>query len=189
MASQSLEDLVSFQNRIYSANAFLRRWRPCPKRNAAGLIPQPERLLEVSGQITRVGISDEALAGFVTSGGGVLRVPASGPAAARARFGRFGACVAAGGQKPPAPAAGPSSTGGLLGPMMAWLSRFRVMVYFHPARGRDRGGRGADLLFRHRAGPAAGTGSLSRIIETPPTEIYAATGERIMIIVDVRACR
>jgi len=34
----------------------------------AGLIAQPDRLLEVSGQITRVGISDEALGGFVDLG-------------------------------------------------------------------------------------------------------------------------
>ena len=31
-------------------------------------MPQPERLLEVSGQIARVGLSDEALAGFVDIG-------------------------------------------------------------------------------------------------------------------------
>jgi hypothetical protein len=68
MASQSLEDLVSFQNRIYSAERFFAALASLPEEERRGLIAQPERLLEVSGQITRVGISDEALAGFVDVG-------------------------------------------------------------------------------------------------------------------------
>ena len=43
-------------------------WPPWRKTSAAALVPQPERLLEVSGQIARVGLSDEALAGFVDIG-------------------------------------------------------------------------------------------------------------------------
>lgn len=68
MASQSLEDLASFQNRIYPAERFFAALAALPEEDRRGLIPQPERLLDVSGQITRVGISDEALAGFVDVG-------------------------------------------------------------------------------------------------------------------------
>jgi hypothetical protein len=68
MASQSLEELASFQNRIYPADRFFAALASLPEEERHGLISQPERLLEVSGQITRVGISDEALAGFVDVG-------------------------------------------------------------------------------------------------------------------------
>jgi hypothetical protein len=68
MASQSLEELPSFQNRIYSAERFFAALASLPEEDRRGLIPQPERLLEVSEQITRVGISDEALAGFIDIG-------------------------------------------------------------------------------------------------------------------------
>jgi hypothetical protein len=67
-ASHSLESLVSFQNRIYSAERFFAALASLPEEDRRGLIPQPERLLEVSGQITRVGISDEVLAGFIDVG-------------------------------------------------------------------------------------------------------------------------
>ncbi len=68
MASQSLEDLASFQNRIYPAERFFAALASLPEEDRRGLISQPERLLEVSGQVTRVGISDEAVAGFVDVG-------------------------------------------------------------------------------------------------------------------------
>lgn len=68
MATQSLENLPSFQNRIYPADRFFAALASLPEEERRGLIPQPERLLEVSGQITRVGLSDEALAGFVDIG-------------------------------------------------------------------------------------------------------------------------
>lgn len=67
-ASQSLEDLPSFQNRIYTAERFFAALSALTEEERRGLIAQPERLLEVSGQITRVGFSDEALAGFVDVG-------------------------------------------------------------------------------------------------------------------------
>lgn len=67
-ASQSLEDLASFQNRIYTAERFFAALSALTEEERRGLIAQPERLLEVSGQITRVGLSDEALAGFVDVG-------------------------------------------------------------------------------------------------------------------------
>jgi hypothetical protein len=68
MTSQSLEDLASFQNRIYPAERFFAVLASLPEEDRRGLIAQPERLLDVSGQITRVGISDEALSGFVDMG-------------------------------------------------------------------------------------------------------------------------
>ena len=68
MASQSLEGLASFQNRIYPAERFFAALASLPEEDRRGLIAQPDRLLEVSGQITRVGISDEALGGFVDLG-------------------------------------------------------------------------------------------------------------------------
>jgi len=67
-ASQALEDLASFQNRIYTAERFFAALSALTEEERRGLIAQPERLLEVSGQITRVGLSDEALAGFVDVG-------------------------------------------------------------------------------------------------------------------------
>jgi hypothetical protein len=68
MTSQSLEDMTGFQNRIYPAERFFAVLASLPEEDRRGLIAQPERLLDVSGQITRVGISDEALSGFVDMG-------------------------------------------------------------------------------------------------------------------------
>jgi hypothetical protein len=68
MASRSLEDIAGFQNRIYTADRFFAAMASLTEEDRRGLIAQPDRLLDVSGQITRVGISDEALAGFVDVG-------------------------------------------------------------------------------------------------------------------------
>jgi hypothetical protein len=68
MASQPLENLTSFQNRIYPADRFFAALASLPEEDRRSLISQPERLLDISGQITRVGISDEALGGFVDIG-------------------------------------------------------------------------------------------------------------------------
>ena len=66
--------------------------------------------------------------------------------------------------------------------MMAWLSRFRVMVYsILLAAGIGAAGVLIFFFVIVRDLPRV-PDPLSRIIETPPTEIYAATGERIMII-------
>ena len=67
-ASRSLEDLSSFQNRIYPAERFFAVLASLPAEVQRSLIAQPERLLEMSGQITRVGISDESAAGLVEIG-------------------------------------------------------------------------------------------------------------------------
>ena len=66
--SRSLEDLSNFQNRIYPAERFFAVLASLPADVQRSLIAQPERLLEISGQITRVGISDESAAGLVEIG-------------------------------------------------------------------------------------------------------------------------
>ena len=67
-ASQTLENMPGFQGRIYAADRFFAALASLAEDERRGLVPQPERLLEVSGQIARVGLSDEALAGFVDIG-------------------------------------------------------------------------------------------------------------------------
>ena len=67
-ASRSLEDLSNFQHRIYPAERFFAVLASLPADVQRSLIAQPERLLEISGQITRVGISDESAAGLVEIG-------------------------------------------------------------------------------------------------------------------------
>lgn len=67
-AGRSLVDLSNFQNRIYPAERFFAVLASLPADVQRSLIPQPERLLEISGQITRVGISDESAAGLVEIG-------------------------------------------------------------------------------------------------------------------------
>ncbi len=67
-AGRSLDDLPDFQNRIYPAERFFTALASLPEEVQRGLIAQPERLLEVSGRISRVGISDEAVSGRVDVG-------------------------------------------------------------------------------------------------------------------------
>jgi hypothetical protein len=67
-ANQTLENIAGFQGRIYAAERFFAALASLAEDERRGLVPQPERLLEVSGRITRVGLSDEALAGFVDIG-------------------------------------------------------------------------------------------------------------------------
>jgi hypothetical protein len=67
-ASRSLEDLSGFKDRIYPAERFFAAMASLPADVQRSLIPQPERLLEVPGKITRVGISDESAAGLVEIG-------------------------------------------------------------------------------------------------------------------------
>ncbi len=66
--SQTLEQMPGFQGRIYTAERFFAALASLSEDERRALVPQPERLLEVSGQIVRVGLSDEALAGFVDIG-------------------------------------------------------------------------------------------------------------------------
>jgi hypothetical protein len=67
-AGRSLEDFADFQDRIYPAERFFAALASLPEEVQNGLIPQPERLLDFSGRITRVGISDEAVSGRVEVG-------------------------------------------------------------------------------------------------------------------------
>jgi hypothetical protein len=66
--TQSLEALPGFTGRIYAAERFFAVLAAFPDDTRRSLVPQPERLLELSGQITRVGISDQAVSGFVEIG-------------------------------------------------------------------------------------------------------------------------
>jgi hypothetical protein len=64
----SLEDLPTFENRIYPADRFFRAMEALPEEDLRSVISQPERLLSVPGHIVRVGISDEAVSGFIELG-------------------------------------------------------------------------------------------------------------------------
>lgn len=66
--NQGIEELPGFQNRIYTADRFFNALSALQEDERRALVSQPERLLEVSGQITRVGVSDEALSGYVDLG-------------------------------------------------------------------------------------------------------------------------
>jgi hypothetical protein len=68
VSSQTLEQIPGFQGRIYTADRFFSALSSLDEDERRGVVPQPERLLEVSGKITRVGLSDEALAGLVDIG-------------------------------------------------------------------------------------------------------------------------
>jgi hypothetical protein len=67
-AGRTLDDLPDFRNRIYPAERFFTALASLPEEVQRGLISQPERLLAVSGQITRVGVSDESFSGRVDVG-------------------------------------------------------------------------------------------------------------------------
>jgi len=64
----SLEDLPTFENRIYPADRFFRAMESLPEEDIRSVISQPERLLGVPGRIVRVGISDEAASGYIELG-------------------------------------------------------------------------------------------------------------------------
>ena len=63
-----LEDLPNFKNRIYLADRFFEALDSLPEEVRRGIISHPERFLAISGSITRVGISDEAVSGFIELG-------------------------------------------------------------------------------------------------------------------------
>jgi len=66
--AESLDQIPIFKNRIYSADQFFNALQAFPEEVRRGIVPHPETLLEVSGQIVRVGISDETLSGFIELG-------------------------------------------------------------------------------------------------------------------------
>lgn len=63
-----LEDLDSFKNRIYPADSFFEALVSLPEDVRRNVVSQPERFLRISGKITRVGISDETVSGFIDLG-------------------------------------------------------------------------------------------------------------------------
>ncbi|MCU0560153.1 MAG: hypothetical protein MUD16_08155 [Desulfobacterales bacterium] len=67
-AERTLEDLADFRNRIYPAERFFAALASLPEEVRRALVSQPERLLDVSGQISRVGVSDESVSGRVEVG-------------------------------------------------------------------------------------------------------------------------
>ncbi len=66
--AESLDQLPIFENRIYSADRFFNSLESFPEEVRRSMVPQPEALLEVPGQIVRVGISDETQSGFIELG-------------------------------------------------------------------------------------------------------------------------
>ena len=63
-----LEDYPSLKNRIYPADRFFEALANQPEEIRRSILPAPERLLALSRPISRVGVSDEALTGFVDIG-------------------------------------------------------------------------------------------------------------------------
>lgn len=66
--AESLDQLPFFKNRIYPADQFFNALESFPEEVRRSMLPHPETLLEVSGQIVRVGISNETLSGFIELG-------------------------------------------------------------------------------------------------------------------------
>jgi hypothetical protein len=66
--AQSLEELPNFKNRIYSADQFFYSLESFHEEARRSIVPHPELLLASSGQIERVGISDETQSGFIELG-------------------------------------------------------------------------------------------------------------------------
>lgn len=64
----TLEDLPTFENRIYPAERFFRVLDSLPEEDLGSVVSQPERLLGTPGRIVRVGISDEAVSGYIELG-------------------------------------------------------------------------------------------------------------------------
>jgi hypothetical protein len=64
----TLEDLPTFENRIYPAERFFMALDSLPEEDLGSVVSQPERLLEAPGRIVRVGISDEAVSGYIELG-------------------------------------------------------------------------------------------------------------------------
>jgi hypothetical protein len=68
VAAESLEVLTNFKNRIYPAERFFDALESFPEEIRRNMLLHPETLLKQSGRIARVGISDEAVAGFIELG-------------------------------------------------------------------------------------------------------------------------
>jgi len=64
----TLDDLPTFENRIYPAERFFKALDSLPEEDLGSVVTQPDRLLETPGRIVRVGISDEAVSGYIELG-------------------------------------------------------------------------------------------------------------------------
>ena len=68
LAGEALEDLANFKNRVYPAERFFEALESLPEEIRRNVILNPESLLKPSGQIIKVGISDEAVSGYIELG-------------------------------------------------------------------------------------------------------------------------
>jgi hypothetical protein len=72
VTAETLENLPNFKNRIYTAERFFDALYAFPEEIRRNMLLHPELLLKQSGQIVRVGISDEAVSGFIELGFEIL---------------------------------------------------------------------------------------------------------------------
>jgi hypothetical protein len=63
-----LENFDNFRNRIYQADRFFYVLASLPEDLRRSVVSQPEIFLNISGFISRIGISDEAVSGFIQLG-------------------------------------------------------------------------------------------------------------------------
>ena len=68
VSAANLDKLPSFKNRIYPAARYFEALTTFPEDIRRNMILHPEMLLKSTGQMVRVGISDEAVAGFIEMG-------------------------------------------------------------------------------------------------------------------------
>jgi hypothetical protein len=68
IAGKNLEAFPIFEDRIYVGDLFFRVLKQLSQEVRNGVIRQPEQLLGIPGRIARVGISDEAISGFIQIG-------------------------------------------------------------------------------------------------------------------------
>ncbi len=64
----NLDSLPGFENRVYSAGSFFAALSSLPEDVRINAVPQPGTLLNISGRIVRVGISDELTFGYIELG-------------------------------------------------------------------------------------------------------------------------
>lgn len=68
LAGEALENLANFKNRVYPAERFFEALDSLPEEIRRNVILNPESLLKPSGRIVKVGISDEAVSGYIELG-------------------------------------------------------------------------------------------------------------------------
>ncbi len=65
---QNLDSFSVFNDRIYAGEYFFRVLKTLSPEVRQGVIRRPEQILDIPGRIVRVGISDEAISGFIQIG-------------------------------------------------------------------------------------------------------------------------